>query len=215
MFVRVSRSGQSPEPTVIVRMKEIVYYHSPHARWVRVRVRSDSFTRNGEFMNQFTTHTSTLNVVSQTQRVAIVSSSWHRAIVDNAVSAIQACFDEQAHAHTLTFHELPGAFELPLFIKKLLKTGEYDAVIACGLVVNGGIYRHDFVASAVIDGLMQVQLDFEVPVFSVVLTPHDFHEHAEHIDFYSQHFIKKGREAAEACLQTLAAHQALEAVSAG
>ena len=51
---------------------------------------------------------------------------------------------------------------------------------------------------AVIDGLMRVQLDTDVPVFSVVLTPHHFHEHAEHVDYFSTHFVKKGAEAARA-----------------
>ncbi|RZJ04762.1 MAG: 6,7-dimethyl-8-ribityllumazine synthase, partial [Haliea sp.] len=83
----------------------------------------------------------------------------------------------------------------------------YDAVVACGLVVNGGIYRHEFVSSAVIDGLMRVQLDTEVPVLSAVLTPRDFHEHEDHLRFFSEHFVKKGTEAAQACLQTIACHR--------
>ena len=82
--------------------------------------------------------------------------------------------------------------------------------MACALVVDGGIYRHDFVASAVIDGLMRVQLDTGVPVLSCVLTPHAFHEHAEHREFFSRHFITKGQEAARACVQALAAAQQVD-----
>jgi len=65
------------------------------------------------------------------------------------------------------------------------------------------------VANAVIGGLMRVQLDTEVPVFSVVLTPKDFHEHATHHEFFTSHFVTKGAEAARACVQTLAAHDTL------
>jgi len=100
--------------------------------------------------------------------------------------------------------EVPGAFEIPLFAKRLARTCSYDAIIACGLVVNGGIYRHEFVATAVIDGLMRVQLDTDTPVFSAVLTPRDFHEHDEHHEFFKAHFEKKGLEVARACLKTLA-----------
>jgi 6,7-dimethyl-8-ribityllumazine synthase len=85
----------------------------------------------------------------------------------------------------------------------LAQTGRYAAIIACGLVVNGGIYRHDFVASAVIDALMRVQLDTDVPVFSAVLTPRDFHDHEEHQNFFREHFVKKGTEVAGACLASL------------
>lgn len=99
--------------------------------------------------------------------------------------------------------EVPGAFEIPLHVKMIVGSGHYDAVIACALVVNGGIYRHEFVASAVVDGLMRIQLDSDVPVFSAVLTPRDFHEHDEHRQFFSDHFVKKGKEVADACLTTL------------
>ena len=105
--------------------------------------------------------------------------------------------------------EVPGAFEIPLLAKKLAESGRYRAVLACGLVVDGGIYRHDFVATAVIDGLMRVQLDTGVPVFSAVLTPHHFHEHDEHRATFKRHFVIKGQELAQACLRTLAAHEAL------
>ena len=75
-------------------------------------------------------------------------------------------------------------------------------IVAAGLIVDGGIYRHDFVARSVLDGLMRVQLDTEVPVLSVVLTPHHFHEHGEHRAFFAEHFRVKGAEAAEACARS-------------
>lgn len=140
---------------------------------------------------------------SKPPRVAIISASWHTDIVDCATNAIiEAFHSEQASPEVKQF-KVPGAYEIPLHAKVIAETGDYDAVVACALVVDGGIYRHDFVASAVIDGLMRVQLDTQVPVFSVVLTPHHFHDHADHRQFYTEHFIKKGTEAAHACLQTL------------
>ena len=59
-------------------------------------------------------------------------------------------------------------------------------------------------------GQIRQALDEGVPVFSVVLTPKDFHEHETHRAFFSQHFVAKGAEAARACAQTLAAHAALD-----
>jgi 6,7-dimethyl-8-ribityllumazine synthase len=99
---------------------------------------------------------------------------------------------------------VPGAFEIPLLAQRLARSGRYDAIVACGLVANGGIYRHEFVGAAVIDGLMRVQLDTGVPVMSAVLTPRDFHEHDDHHRFFSEHFVKKGVEVARACLETIA-----------
>jgi 6,7-dimethyl-8-ribityllumazine synthase len=55
---------------------------------------------------------------------------------------------------------------------ELAETRTYDLIVAAGLIVNGGIYRHDFVARTVLDAMMQVQLNTRVPLLSVVLTPH-------------------------------------------
>jgi 6,7-dimethyl-8-ribityllumazine synthase len=148
-------------------------------------------------------------------RIAVVSASWHRDIVERAHEGINAELARQGldAASTLTHFAVPGAFEIPLHAKKLAESGAFDAVIACGLIVNGGIYRHEFVNSAVIDGLMRVQLDTGVPVFSAVLTPRDFHDHEEHRSFFAAHFVKKGEEVASACLATLRGLHQLDALT--
>jgi 6,7-dimethyl-8-ribityllumazine synthase len=139
------------------------------------------------------------------KKIAIIASGWHDDIVSQSVSAIATEFERRALPRScLEIYRVPGAFEIPLHAMRLARLGSFDAIIACGLVVNGGIYRHEFVTAAVIDGLMRVQLDTDVPVFSVVLTPRDFHEHEDHLQFFKAHFIKKGTEAAHACLATLA-----------
>jgi 6,7-dimethyl-8-ribityllumazine synthase len=87
--------------------------------------------------------------------------------------------------------------------KLLAKSGKYAAIVAAGFVVDGGIYRHEFVAASVIDGLMSVQLESEIPIISVVLTPQRFHDHEDHLQFFLRHFTKKGEEAALACAATI------------
>lgn len=104
-------------------------------------------------------------------------------------------------------YDVPGAFEMPLFAQRLAETGRYDAVICAALVVDGGIYRHDFVAQAVVSGLMEVGLKTGVPVLSVSLTPHHFQPTQEHQTFFHEHFVKKGREAAEAAIDVAALHR--------
>jgi 6,7-dimethyl-8-ribityllumazine synthase len=137
-------------------------------------------------------------------RVAFVQSLWHREIVDEAHAGF---LDEMANLGfgpgVTDRFEVPGAFEIPLHAQILAKTGRYAAVVACAFVVNGGIYRHEFVAETVVGALMQVQLATETPVFSVVLTPHHFHEHETHRRFFHEHFRVKGQEAARACAGTL------------
>lgn len=138
------------------------------------------------------------------RRVAFVQSGWHKDIVDQCRVAFVDEMAKRGYAEdAIDFFEVAGAFEIPLHAKLLAKSGRYAAVVAAGLVVDGGVYRHEFVAQAVISGLMQVQLETDVPVISAVLTPHHFHSHEEHHGFFFQHFLVKGREAAHACADTI------------
>nr|WP_300314043.1 6,7-dimethyl-8-ribityllumazine synthase [Halomonas sp.] len=142
---------------------------------------------------------------SQTPRIAFIQASWHDDIVGRARESFIATLAEKhaIDASQVDVFSVAGAYEIPLQAKLLAKSGRYSAIVGAGFVVDGGIYRHDFVAQAVIDGMMKVQLDTEVPVLSVVLTPHHFHEHAVHTEFFHEHFVVKGREAADACALTL------------
>lgn len=144
-------------------------------------------------------------------RIAFIQSCWHRDIVDQARTSFLRRMEQEGHAaETVECFEVPGAFEIPLHAQLLAKSGRFDAIVAAGFVVDGGIYRHEFVAASVIDALMRVQLDTEVPVLSVVLTPQQFHEHDTHRTFFRDHFVIKGEEAAVACATTLAATRRLK-----
>lgn len=149
------------------------------------------------------------------QRIAFIQSCWHRDIVDRARDSFLAAMARAGHPReTIDLVEVPGVFEIPLQAKLLAKSGRYAVIVGAGFIVDGGIYRHEFVSDAVISGLMRVQLDTEVPVLSVVLTPQRFHEHEDHRRFFLDHFVVKGEEAAAACLQTLANMAALREMPA-
>jgi len=144
-------------------------------------------------------------------RVAFIQAGWHKDITNEgkktfAEDMTKGGFPEK----NIDYYEVPGSLEIPLQAQLLAKSGKYDAIVCTGLIVNGGIYRHEFVTTAVIDGIMRVSLDTEVPVLSVILTPINFHEHEEHNKFFFEHFKTKGREAASACLKTLDNMRALK-----
>ncbi len=137
--------------------------------------------------------------------VAIIRAAWHADLLDRFETSIQTKLaSEQVELSTFV---VPGAFEIPLLAQKLATTGTYDAIIALALVVNGGIYEHRFVGSAVLDGLMNVQLQTQVPVLSGVLTPLNFHENDDHNRFFSEHLQHKGNELADSTLAILQLHQ--------
>ncbi len=148
------------------------------------------------------------------RRIAFVQARWHADIVDSCrVAFIDEVGRRTGGSATIEVFDVPGAFELPLQARSLARTGRYAAVVAAAFVVDGGIYRHDFIAEAVVAGLMQAQMEADLPVLSAVLTPHHFQDTEAHRRFFLEHFKLKGREAAEACLEILALRDRLAAAA--
>ncbi|AZY93381.1 MULTISPECIES: 6,7-dimethyl-8-ribityllumazine synthase [Paracoccus] len=142
--------------------------------------------------------------MTKSPRIAFIKARWHADVVDRAHEGFLTQAASLMPGAQIEAWDVPGAFEMPQLAKKLALTGKYDAVVAAALVVDGGIYRHDFVAGAVVSGLMQAGMDTGVPVFSVSLTPHNYQETELLTGFYREHFVKKGAEAAHAVAQMLA-----------
>src|SRR3989441_1336282 len=133
------------------------------------------------------------------QRVAFVQSAWHREVIEQCRLAFLAEIEQRGIERArIDLFEVPGSFEIPLHVQLLAKTRRYTAIVAAGLVVDD-----EYIAETVIRALMDVQLRTEVPGFSAVLTPQQFHETAAQFDFFRKHFATNGVEGAEACANTL------------
>ncbi len=81
------------------------------------------------------------------RKIAIIRARWHADIVDQCVNS----FVEQWAAlggdrSDVEIFDVPGALEIPLHAQTLIATGKFSAVLGTAFVVDGGIYRHDFVA---------------------------------------------------------------------
>ena len=123
-------------------------------------------------------------------KFAFIKARWHADIVDQSFLGFARRLDEtEVNAPVETF-DVPGAFEMPLLAKRLAMAGRFDA--AAALVVDGGIYRHEFVAQSVVTGLMDVGLQTGFPILPVSLTPHNFHGSKDHHAFFRDDFVKKG-----------------------
>lgn len=141
-------------------------------------------------------------------KIALVSATWHADLLEGAIASSESVFSEQTDFSIQADRfVLPGALEIPLFARKLSLSGNYSAIIAYGLIVDGGIYAHEFVAEAVLTGMMRVQLDTGVPILSCVLTPRQFDESPERIAYFRDHLVMKGREVGGACVKLLNALQ--------
>ena len=105
------------------------------------------------------------------RRIAVVASRFNetvtRALVDGAMDALIR--------HGVSFDDIdvvwvPGAWELPLVVRRAASTERYDAVVALGAVIRGDTPHFDYVAGEASRGLADVSRDAEVPVGFGLLT---------------------------------------------
>jgi 6,7-dimethyl-8-ribityllumazine synthase len=104
---------------------------------------------------------------AQGLRVGVVATTWHADITDSLVERAVWVATE-AGATTPTVVRVPGAIELPIVAQALATS--HDAVVALGVVIQGGTPHFDYVCDSVTAGLTRVALDSGVPVGNGVLT---------------------------------------------
>ncbi|WP_281648778.1 6,7-dimethyl-8-ribityllumazine synthase [Parendozoicomonas sp. Alg238-R29] len=141
-------------------------------------------------------------------RYAIVVTRWNAYVVDSLVEgAVDSLKRHGVSEEQITVVRCPGAFELPLVVKKVAASGRYDAVIALGAVIRGGTPHFEYVAGECTKGMANVMLDQEVPVSFGVLTV-DTIEQA--IERAGTKMGNKGEEAALAAFEMVSLLKNLE-----
>jgi len=106
------------------------------------------------------------------RKFAIVAGRFNGYIVDSLVAgAIDTLLRHGVDAKNITLIKVPGAFELPLAVKRVGEgKGGYDAIIALGAVIRGATPHFDYVAGNCAAGLARVGLELSMPVAFGVLT---------------------------------------------
>jgi len=111
------------------------------------------------------------NPAGSGRRLAVVASRFNenvtRALVDGALDALVrhgASFDD------IDVVWVPGAWELPIAVRRAMATERYDAVIALGAVIRGDTPHFDFVAGEASRGLADASRDSDMPVGFGLLT---------------------------------------------
>jgi len=112
--------------------------------------------------------------------IAIVASRFNSIIVDRLISGAQDTLVRHGvDAEAITLFRVPGAWELPMVCRRVVRKGSFDAVLALGCVIRGGTDHYDHVAREAATGLAQVALESEIPVVFGVLTCHTLEQAIE------------------------------------
>jgi 6,7-dimethyl-8-ribityllumazine synthase len=136
-------------------------------------------------------------------RVAIVASRFNESVTTRLLAGARACCVEHGLAEAdVEVHWVPGAWELPVMARALVRRGGLDAVVAVGAVIRGETAHFDVIAGETARGLMSLAVDSGMPVGFGVLTC-DTMEQA--LARSGGALGNKGHEAVAAALATLAA----------
>ena len=140
------------------------------------------------------------DLIARDLRVAIVAARFNDFVVARLVDgAIDALLRHGASEKNLEVVRVPGAFDMPLVVRKLAQSRRYDAIVALGAVIKGETAHFDYVAGECSSGVARAALESGVPVGFGVLTCETFDQA---IDRAGGKAGNKGAEAALAALET-------------
>ncbi|MES2957191.1 MAG: 6,7-dimethyl-8-ribityllumazine synthase [Pseudomonadota bacterium] len=128
-------------------------------------------------------------------RIAIVRARFNDAVTRKLE---EACLAELAVLGVAGKHvkqvSVPGALEIPLVLKALAESEEYEALVAIGCVIRGETYHFELVANESGAGVSRVALDHQLPIANAILT----------VDNEAQAWVRaeeKGRDAARVAVE--------------
>jgi len=130
---------------------------------------------------------------------ALVVSRWNSFVVEHLLEgAVDTLRRHGINEKQMTIFRAPGAFEIPLVVKKVAEQKKFDAIIALGAVIRGGTPHFEYVAGECVKGLGQVSLSAGIPVAFGVLTVDTIEQAIERSGTKAGN---KGAEAASSALE--------------
>ncbi len=105
------------------------------------------------------------------RRIAVVASRFNETVTTRlAEGAVEALVRHGADFGDVDVCWVPGAWELPMAVRRVLASGRYDGVVAVGAVIRGDTPHFDFVAGEAARGLAEASREFDAPVTLGLLT---------------------------------------------
>jgi len=131
-------------------------------------------------------------------RYALVVGRFNSFVVESLLEgALDTLVRHGVKASDISVVRVPGAWELPVAVKRIADKGGYDAIITLGAVIRGGTAHFEYVAGEAAKGIASVQNATGVPVAFGVLTVDSIEQAIERSG------TKAGNKGAEAALCAL------------
>lgn len=135
---------------------------------------------------------------AQGLKAALVASRFNDFIVSRLIDgAVDALVRHGASSEDITIARVPGAFEIPQTLSRVVRSGKYDVVIALGAVIRGSTPHFDYIAAEVAKGVAHIALESTVAVSFGVLTTDTIEQAIERAG------SKAGNKGAEAAMSAI------------
>jgi 6,7-dimethyl-8-ribityllumazine synthase len=109
--------------------------------------------------------------IAKTKRTFhIVASRFNALYVDGLVDHVAEELRQRAPQGTILLHRVPGSFEIPVVAREVAIRNKADAIIACGVILQGETNHAQNLSRSVTDALQRIAIDHGVPVINVVLS---------------------------------------------
>lgn len=128
-------------------------------------------------------------------RIGIVQARFNHEITTQLADSCLAELERlQVDQRDITHVTVPGALEVPVALKAMADSGDFDALIALGCIIRGETYHFELVANESGAGVTRVSLDHQIPVANAILTvENEAQARARAVD--------KGRDAAQVAVE--------------
>lgn len=105
------------------------------------------------------------------EKIAIIASRFNHIITDRLIEGAKDSFlRHNGNDKKLDLILVPGAYELPFALDRILSSGKYDGVCALGAIIRGGTPHFDYVSAEATKGIANTTLKYNIPVSFGVLT---------------------------------------------
>jgi 6,7-dimethyl-8-ribityllumazine synthase len=128
----------------------------------------------------------------------IVASQFNAQFVQGLADHARQELRALAPDATISLHRVPGAFEIPVVVRELAAQEQADAIIACGVIMQGETDHAQNLSRSVTDALQRIAVDHGVPVINVVLS---FDNETQARERCLENRINRGTEAARAAVE--------------
>jgi 6,7-dimethyl-8-ribityllumazine synthase len=111
------------------------------------------------------------NLILENEKIALIASRWNNFISTHLIDGAEDTLKRHgARDSNITLIRVPGSFEIPSILKKLVGTNKYDGIVCLGVLIRGSTPHFDYISSEVTKGIANISLNADIPITFGVLT---------------------------------------------